>query len=261
MVDDIFVLKNGEVSESGNYEALMNKKGAFAEFLIQHLQERTPDQEEMENLKMQLESTLGTDDELVRKLEREISRRSESTSETGSIDGSLSRQVSESPETSIRKRSLSKEKEEPKPRQKDTLIEKEHSEVGSVKWDVYKHYLKSIGFTLSILTILLNLVFQGFSIGSNVWLSRWSNDKNVANDTSLRDMYLGVYGAFGFGQGIYSFFFFAFSFVCLRLHTIRTIHKTLSHLTFLHTHNRIHKSDDLLSVFQNTQISHRVHRT
>lgn len=203
-VDNIFVLKNGEVSESGNYEALMNKKGAFAEFLIQHLQEITPDHEEMENLKMQLENTLGTDDELVRKLEHQMSRRSESTSETGSVNGSLSRQMSESSETSLRKRSVSKEKEEVKDRPKDTLIEKEHSEVGSVKWAVYKHYLKSIGFTLSILTILLNLVFQGFSIGSNIWLSRWSNDKNVGNDTSLRDMYLGVYGAFGFGQGISS---------------------------------------------------------
>lgn len=200
-VDNIYVLKGGEVSESGSYEALMNKKGAFAEFLVQHLQEITPDEEEMENLKMQLENTLGTDDELMRKLEREMSRRSESVSETGSLNGSLSRQVSESPETSLRKRSLSKEKDEPKPKAKDTLIEKEHSEVGSVKWDVYKHYLKSIGFTLTILTVILNLVFQGFSIGSNVWLSRWSNDKNVGNDTGLRDMYLGVYGAFGFGQG------------------------------------------------------------
>ncbi|XP_037025227.1 multidrug resistance-associated protein 1 isoform X2 [Bradysia coprophila] len=204
-VDNIFVLKSGEVSESGNYEALMNKKGAFAEFLLQHLQEITPDHEEMETLKEQLENTLGADDELMKQLEHQISRRSESVSETDSMNGSLSRQVSQSSETSLRKRSVSKEKDEPKPKPKDTLIEKEHSEVGSVKWAVYKHYLKSIGVTLTILTILLNLVFQGFSIGSNVWLSRWSNDKNVANDTSLRDMYLGVYGAFGFGQALSSY--------------------------------------------------------
>lgn len=50
-------------------------------------------------------------------------------------------------------------------------------------------------------TLILNFVFQAFQIGSNLWLTKWVNDKNVANDTGLRDMYLGVYGAFGFGQG------------------------------------------------------------
>lgn len=50
-------------------------------------------------------------------------------------------------------------------------------------------------------TLILNFVFQAFQIGSNLWLTKWSNDKNVATDTGLRDMYLGVYGAFGFGQG------------------------------------------------------------
>lgn len=68
---------------------------------------------------------------------------------------------------------------------------------------MYKHYLKSIGLTLSIATIILNIIFQAFSIGSNIWLSEWSTDPMAANvnDTSKRNMYLGVYGAFGLGQG------------------------------------------------------------
>lgn len=70
-----------------------------------------------------------------------------------------------------------------------------------MKWEVYKHYLKSIGLTLSVATVFLNMIFQGFSIGSNLWLSRWSTDEAAENDTSVRDMYLGVYGAFGAGQG------------------------------------------------------------
>lgn len=84
---------------------------------------------------------------------------------------------------------------------KEKLIEQERSEVGSVKWDVYKHYLKSIGVSLTILTIVLNIIYQGFSIGSSMWLSKWSNDKEVVNDPDRRDMYLGVYAAFGLGQG------------------------------------------------------------
>lgn len=38
-VDNIFVLKDGEITESGTYKQLMDKRGAFAEFLMQHLQE------------------------------------------------------------------------------------------------------------------------------------------------------------------------------------------------------------------------------
>ena len=38
-VDVIVVLKDGEVTELGTYKQLLEKKGAFAEFLIQHLQE------------------------------------------------------------------------------------------------------------------------------------------------------------------------------------------------------------------------------
>ena len=70
-----------------------------------------------------------------------------------------------------------------------------------MKWEVYKHYLRSIGWTLSIATVILNMIFQGFSIGSNVWLSEWSSDKNAGTDNGLRNMYLGVYAAFGAGQG------------------------------------------------------------
>lgn len=75
---------------------------------------------------------------------------------------------------------------------------------------MYSHYLKSIGWFLSISTIVMNAIFQSFSIGSSVWLSVWSNDQNQTNgnntlDTAKRDMYLGVYGALGFGQGMFPY--------------------------------------------------------
>lgn len=76
-----------------------------------------------------------------------------------------------------------------------------------VKWRVYSHYFKSIGWFLSISTIIMNAIFQGFSIGSNAWLSVWS-DSNLTtyNDTvdhAKQNMYLGVYGGLGLGQGMF----------------------------------------------------------
>lgn len=38
-VDNIIVLKDGEITEVGTYKELLEKRGAFSEFLVQHLQE------------------------------------------------------------------------------------------------------------------------------------------------------------------------------------------------------------------------------
>ncbi|XP_058815258.1 multidrug resistance-associated protein 1 isoform X5 [Topomyia yanbarensis] len=197
----IFVLKDGEVSESGSYQELMDKKGAFAEFLIQHLQEVNEEDEDIDEIKAQLESNVS-DEGLKNKLERAISKRSRSGSQSdaGSGNESYSRQASDIGGSNSSLRRRTPEKKVPEEPQKNKLIEQEKSETGSVKWEVYKHYLKSIGLTLSVATVFLNMVFQAFSIGSNLWLSQWSTDAAAENDTSVRDMYLGVYGAFGAGQ-------------------------------------------------------------
>lgn len=73
-----------------------------------------------------------------------------------------------------------------------------------VRWGVYSYYLKSVGITLSIATIIMNILYQVFSIGANFWLNSWTIENEATNttgDIEKRDMYLGVYGAFGIGQG------------------------------------------------------------
>ncbi|XP_015838719.2 multidrug resistance-associated protein 1 isoform X5 [Tribolium castaneum] len=204
--DKIIVLKDGEVSEGGTYQELLDKKGAFSEFLLQHINEVEEDEEELDVLKSQLSGT-AVSEEINKKLSRHRSRVSESVSETGSDQTSLSlqRQKSvESADKSLRHRSSSVE--EAKKVKGEKLIEVEKAETGSVKWIVYKHYLKSIGVFLTVATILLNMLFQGFSIGSNVWLGVWADDDTVVvdnvTDTGKRDFYLGIYGALGIGQAI-----------------------------------------------------------
>ncbi|XP_047368145.1 multidrug resistance-associated protein 1 isoform X4 [Vespa velutina] len=218
-VDNIFVLKDGEITESGTYKQLMDKRGAFAEFLMQHLQEVHTDDgsdPDLHEIKQQLESKMGTQ-ELQEKLTRARSRISESQSESGSItdrrslNGSLKRQYSTESQQSgnyLTGNNI-KEKGVLQPKIGEKLIEVEKAETGSVKWKVYSHYLKSIGWFLSISTIVMNAVFQSFSIGSNIWLSAWSNDNMTSadgksiNDEAKRDMYLGVYGALGLGQATF----------------------------------------------------------
>ncbi|KAL1498078.1 hypothetical protein ABEB36_008934 [Hypothenemus hampei] len=196
----IFVLANGELSESGTYQELLDKKGTFAEFLLQHIQEHDEDEEELDEIKTQLGRQMS--EEISKQFVRKRSRTSESKSDSGStlgLNGSLQHQKSEDSSNSQRKGSKPNVEIEG-----EKLIEVEKSETGSVSWQVYKHYLVSIGVFIVITTVILNMIYQGFSIGSNVWLGFWADDQNIVNngtvDTARRNLYLGVYGALGIGQ-------------------------------------------------------------
>lgn len=202
-VDEIFVIKDGEISETGNLNELLEKQGDFAEFLIEHLQESNEHQSDLDDIKLQLESTLGksANPELIGKFERAISyerSRSESQSDIISMNaGQISNSSTLSRESSVRKRSLQKQHSEISLQtlkgelMVEKLIEQEKSEVGNVKLTVYKHYLKSIGLRLTFLAVVLSIIYQVFLVGTNAWLTKWSTDKKAANDTSVRNMYLG----------------------------------------------------------------------
>ena len=67
-VDQIVVMIDGKISEMGTYEELLANKGAFADFLIEQLQEDSSDSEnensvlseaEKDDLKAKLEESLG----------------------------------------------------------------------------------------------------------------------------------------------------------------------------------------------------------
>lgn len=182
-VDLIVVVKDGQISESGTYKELLDKKGDFADFLILHMQEENVDKVDKNEIDKLLEDAPAD------LKEKYVRQRSESNS------NSLMQ----------RQRSIDSEKTTPPPViEQAKLIEVEKAETGSVKWEVYLHYLKSIGPFLCITTMLLSVVFQGFSISSNIWLSVWSNDNSshvhgTAN-VSKRNLYLTVYGLLGFGQ-------------------------------------------------------------
>ncbi|XP_039283752.1 multidrug resistance-associated protein 1 isoform X2 [Nilaparvata lugens] len=192
-VDFILVVNNGQVSEQGTYKELLAKKGAFADFIVNHLQDvDDPEEEEqLDELKQQL---LGNKIDKIGNSKLGRQRSSESGSSTTSIQ---------------RRKSL--ENDRPPPNKNaiaigEKLIETEKAETGSVKWHVYKHYIQSVGMILTVATFVINVIFQGFSIGSNLWLSKWSSDPilkgNGTNHTHQRNLYLGVYAGLGAGQAV-----------------------------------------------------------
>uniref|UniRef100_A0A673JYR3 Multidrug resistance-associated protein 1 n=1 Tax=Sinocyclocheilus rhinocerous TaxID=307959 RepID=A0A673JYR3_9TELE len=71
-----------------------------------------------------------------------------------------------------------------------------------VKLSVFWEYMKAIGLPLSIFSIFLFFCHHLSSLGSNYWLSLWTDDPVINNTQPNREMRLGVYGALGISQGI-----------------------------------------------------------
>lgn len=80
--DNIYVMKLGEISENGTYQELLNKKGDFSDFLLQHLQEGNEEVEVLDEIKQQLEGNLQSE-ELKGKFKKAITlARAESLSDS-----------------------------------------------------------------------------------------------------------------------------------------------------------------------------------
>jgi len=75
-------MKMGEISESGTFEQLVKNKGAFADFIIQHLQDGNEEEEELNQIKRQISSTADVP-ELLGSVEKAIKlARTESLSDS-----------------------------------------------------------------------------------------------------------------------------------------------------------------------------------
>lgn len=81
-------------------------------------------------------------------------------------------------------------------------------EVGAlqVKFSIYLKYLRAVGWYSIFFIVFAYMINSAAFIGSNIWLSNWTNDSKAFNSTnypaSQRDMRVGVYGALGVIQGM-----------------------------------------------------------
>uniref|UniRef100_A0A8C1UG86 Multidrug resistance-associated protein 1 n=1 Tax=Cyprinus carpio TaxID=7962 RepID=A0A8C1UG86_CYPCA len=82
------------------------------------------------------------------------------------------------------------------------LTEADKANTGRVKLSVFWEYMKAIGLPLSIFSVFLFFCHHLSSLGSNYWLSLWTDDPVINNTQPNREMRLGVYGALGISQGI-----------------------------------------------------------
>ncbi|XP_015783925.1 multidrug resistance-associated protein 1 [Tetranychus urticae] len=200
-VDQIIVMKDGKFRESGTYAELMAKKGEFADFIVQYLAEQG---DELDPEAASLIKTLAPE------IDAKLSQaRSEASS--GSLTSSLRQRKGTSMvrrRTSTITSGLTQAGDEVNEKEnKFKLIESETAETGSVKLKVYLDYFVAIGVTACIMLIILFGASSAFNLGTNLWLTAWSDDSlNPANNnnTALRNKRLGVYTALGLSETIFT---------------------------------------------------------
>uniref|UniRef100_A0A803TXB3 ABC-type glutathione-S-conjugate transporter n=1 Tax=Anolis carolinensis TaxID=28377 RepID=A0A803TXB3_ANOCA len=176
-VDDIVMLVDGKVSEKGPYSTLLSNGGEFAQLLNTYGSQQEGNPED--------EATGNCHDILCN---------------YGSITSS---------NMSLKKALQGKPKEkEPVAEIKgQKLIDKEAVETGKVKFIMYTRYLGAVGCNLTTWIFLAYVAQAAATIGSNLWLSEWTNDavkyQNMTYTTAIRDTRVGVYGALGISQGLF----------------------------------------------------------
>ena len=195
--DHIIVLTDGQVSEQGSYQELLQKKGNFSKFLMEYMTDDA-DSDFVDEIKEQLKNTLGE-----KEFKKQISRRDSVSSTSSYGSGSQSSKTklskkSKDVDKDIKDKDTEEEKKKPPANTGSTLIEKENMETGSVKLRVYWYYVKAVGIIGFSFVALFQILFTTSTIMANYWLNWWVEDKF---DNGY-EFYLSIYGGIGAFQAV-----------------------------------------------------------
>jgi hypothetical protein len=196
-VDQIIVLKDGTISESGSFEKLIANKANFAEFVKEYMEEEKDSEANGVDVVL-MKEVLGKIEPILDKYERTDSLGS--NEENIFIKRQTSKQSSKFSGFKDDSGQQTNEALKLNVKQSGKLIEEETSKTGSINLKVYKRYFQLIGIFSSIFILLTFIASNVAQVLTSLWLSEWSNDSldpNKTNDKNLRDLRLGVYAGIG----------------------------------------------------------------
>ncbi|XP_042871644.1 ATP-binding cassette sub-family C member 3-like [Penaeus japonicus] len=206
-VDEVIVLKDGQMVEKGSYNELVAKQGDFANFVQRHQNE---DAEE------------DTESELKLSSPGPYYHQVSSESHKSSVDNERWLSLLSAKNNNNEKEDKEDEKEKlrsmadaaGKTTTKQKLVQEEKSETGKVSRHVYLTYGKSMGLLYAVVPLVFIVLGQTSLVSSNVWLSKYSfssaGESGDANTTTsnfvvTREVFLLGYGAFGVAQALFLF--------------------------------------------------------
>ncbi|XP_063163042.1 ATP-binding cassette sub-family C member 2 isoform X2 [Candoia aspera] len=208
-VDDIVVVEAGTVMERGSYSTLLANSGSFAQLLNTYGNQQDNIHEEEATVSIGEELELDEYPELVtEEVPADVVTMAQKN-EASVHQKIFNHSCSTSSNISVKKAHQGHLNEKkPMPEFKgQRLIDKEAMETGKVKLVMYLRYFHAVGWGLS-LSILISHIGQAASLlGSNLWLSDWTNDaslyQNKTYPAAQRDLRVGIYGTLGASHSLF----------------------------------------------------------
>ncbi|XP_061189750.1 multidrug resistance-associated protein 1-like [Saccostrea echinata] len=229
-VDEIIVLVDGKISETGSYDKLLSHAGPFADFLENYLMDVEGEIEEELRVNVLQRLTSLTSDETngstfdLRQSINDLNVKHLKIKSSSSI--ATDRQTSVNLESVAKKNNV-----------KDNLIEEESTETGQVKWQRFMTYFRAISLKYCILLVMFYGLGECMTLLGNIWLSKWTEDpvfrlvNQTIHDANVQERntyFLGSYMGFGLGQ-IISVVLYGILFVLRTTAASRTMHTNLLH--------------------------------
>ncbi|XP_074867332.1 ATP-binding cassette sub-family C member 6 isoform X3 [Carettochelys insculpta] len=177
-VDNIVLMVDGEISETGSYQELLQKNGAFADFLHSY------DNAE-ENEGCDLQAAGSTSDTIGSR--NTVSQGKICSSVRSSVLKDEAKAVNQVGATAAASKDVGK------------LTEGEKVETSKVNISIYLDYLRAMGTSICLYIVLLFTCQQAASFCRGYWLSLWADDpvsNRTLQDTELRVGVFGVLGVF-----------------------------------------------------------------
>ncbi|CAL1527543.1 unnamed protein product [Lymnaea stagnalis] len=234
-VDKIIVMSNGTISEHGSYEELMTHNGVFAQFLQVYLLKSEPttfnedgmnsDEDEeirvvKENMKTAVDRVTSdagnTSAEEFNYFTKPVKQDNKGNRVRSASTLSQPFIIHESLDLSLTMTGMEKSIH----REGGKLILEEKLETGKVKREVFVVYGRAAGLWAMAIAFLSYLINQGFIVWSSFWLTQWTEDSILLNDSTRQspggiaatNYYLTVYGAFFGTAQVFTFVLFNYLF-------------------------------------------------
>ncbi|KAF9423739.1 hypothetical protein BGZ76_003621, partial [Entomortierella beljakovae] len=181
-VDQIVVLKNGAISEQGEYKQLLKAQGPF----YQLIKEFSVGQKKRSSTKKRLQALLhGNKD-------KDQSKDSNSTNSDSEGDGTVAEESSENGD---------KYKQDNNGNEGGLIGEEKTGERG-VGWDVVLIYARAVTYPKVVFCILIFILSQACHIGTNFWLRFWISDVEYRDRNEIEPRPHSYY-LFGYGRLIF----------------------------------------------------------
>ncbi|EGT49215.1 hypothetical protein CAEBREN_16379 [Caenorhabditis brenneri] len=182
--NEILVMQDGKLEESGTYESLLKQRGSFFDFMEEYKSNSDSDNS---SDSLEFEEIGGEKDDYVNPEEHvlKITKDLDDSTQTPQLATMIS--VISSPEKAT----------------PNKLIKKEDVAQGKVETATYRIYVKAAGYFLFFAFLGFFLMYMTIQILRSFWLSAWSDQYDPENPSPhpmAKGWRLGVYGALGFSE-------------------------------------------------------------